>query len=246
MVQPLNMRTVLATVSGVKQYVQDKKIEISRHTIRKMQDAGRWSDEYISFVGSEGRAGRYPDPERFFTAMHNKPDWYARKFIFRPLGGNGKDIREAVLYAYNMVIQQTRFFKVSTGFYANSLRIAINNSLATLTDLNNINGDAVASIYNVAPYAGAMEVNKLYYQNIGGVIFYAANMVAKKYPQLGVRFEYKAAKSLPGTFSRYNVPVLRIGSRSNVVDSIDKPGRNMRGRKRGKIYDYTNRRRSRK
>ena len=84
MVQPLNIRTIKSAVEGSRQYVQDEKIQIARRTITRFQYADRWPDDYNSFVTSEKSGNLYKDPSKFFRVMHYKPQWYARKFIFRP------------------------------------------------------------------------------------------------------------------------------------------------------------------
>ena len=233
MVQPLNIRTIKSAVKGATQYVQDEKIQISRRTITRFQYADRWPEEYNSFVTSETRKNQYKDPERFFVIMHRHPEWYARKFIFRPLFDTGKVIKEATLYANKIIHQQSQTYGVVSGFYGSSFDILVNRvKLTSINQLDDLNGDSVVTFLNTAPYASTVESNALNIARIGGVIFYAAQLVRKKYPQLGVRFVFAQAQYVQGANHKYQVPTLSIGSRANVIDKLSRPGKNRRKRNR--------------
>jgi len=233
MIQPLNQRTVKTAVKGATQYVQDEKIQISRRTITRFQYGDRWPDDYNSFVTSETRNNQYKDPEKFFVTMHRHPEWYARKFIFRPLFDTGKVIKEATLYANRIIQKQSQAYGVLTGFYGSSFDILVNRvKMTSLSQLDELNGDSVVTFLNTAPYASTVESNALNIAKIGGVLFYAAQLVRKKYPQLGVRFVFAQAQYVQGANHIYQVPTLSIGSRANVIDKLSRPGRNHRRRNR--------------
>ena len=233
MIQPLNIRTVKTAVKGATRYVQDEKIQISRRTITRFQYGDRWPDDYNSFVTSETRNNQYKDPDKFFVTMHRHPEWYARKFIFRPLYDSGKVIKEATLYANRIIHQQSQAYGVLTGFYGSSFDILVNRvKMTSLAQLDELNGDSVVTFLNTAPYASTVESNALNIARIGGVLFYAAQLVRKKYPQLGVRFVFAQAQYVQGANHIYQVPTLSIGSRANVIDKLSRPGKNRRRRNR--------------
>lgn len=252
MVQPYNIRTIQASVRGAAQYVQDEKIKISRRTIRTLQSIGEWPDEYNSFVGSETKNNLYKDPEKFFRIMHFKPKWYGRRFIFRPLSDSSEKIKEAVQFALEIINRQTPRYiaapnvskkpNVSTGAYGGSFKVAINQDgtggigglrvIQSAAQLDNMGPRSSVGIYNVAPYASTAERNALYYARVYGIIYYAAQMVQRRYPDLGVRFTYPKAADLPGALAKYNTPLLQIGTRETVIDKITKPGKNLRRRQR--------------
>ena len=233
MIQPLNIRTVKTAVKGATRYVQDEKIQISRRTITRFQYGDRWPDDYNSFVTSETRNNQYKDPDKFFVTMHRHPEWYARKFIFRPLFDTGKVIKEATLYANRIIQKQSQAYGVLTGFYGSSFDILVNRvKMTSLAQLDELNGDSVVTFLNTAPYASTVESNALNIAKIGGVLFYAAQLVRKKYPQLGVRFVFAQAQYVQGANHIYQVPTLSIGSRANVIDKLSRPGKNRRRRSR--------------
>jgi len=233
MVQPLNIRTIKSAVEGSRQYVQDEKIQIARRTITRFQYADRWPDDYNSFVTSEKSGNLYKDPSKFFRVMHYKPQWYARKFIFRPRAKSSSLIRQATLEAYSIIINQTRQIPSITGLYGSSFKVMLDGKLlSNIRQLDSLNDDSITKIVNTAPYAGAMEKNKLYFSSLGGVIYYAAQTIKRKYPQLGVRFVYERASAIQGTNHKYDVPVLSIGTRTSIIDKISKPGKNHRRRDR--------------
>jgi hypothetical protein len=240
--QPLNIRTVQTAVRGAAQFIQDEKIRISRNTIAQEQSAGRWPELYNSFVTSETKNNQYKDPEKFFRVMHFQPKLYARKFIFRPVGESAR-IKEAVIYALGIIDQKTREYiaapnvsgkpSVSTGAYGASFKLMNNyKKIMDVSELDNLDGRSQIQIANVAPYASTIERNALYYAKTVGVIYYAAQMVQKKYPELGVRFTFPKAATIPGALAKYQTPMLTIGSRAVVVDKITMPGKNYRRRLR--------------
>ncbi len=233
MVQPLNIRTIKSAVVGATQYVQDEKIQISRRTITKFQYGDKWPDEYNSFVTSETRNNLYKDPNKFFSTMKRHPEWYARKFIFRPLYDTSKVIKDAVIYANSIIHQQSRAYGTDTGYYGSSFKI-LNNGipLSSLKGLDDLNGDSIVTFLNTAPYAATVESNALNIAKIGGVLYYAAQMVQKKYPQLGVRFVFSKSQYIQGANHIYQVPTLSIGSRERVIDKLSRPGKNQRRRTR--------------
>ena len=233
MVQPLNIRTIKSAVNGARQYVQDEKIQISRRTITRFQYADRWPDEYLSYVTSETKRNQYKDPERFFRIMHSKPEWYARKFIFRPLLDSSDEIRQATLDAFRIIVSQASKYGTVSGHYASSFEVILDNQLlANISQLDNLSNDSVTSIINTAAYAGTVEKNALYFSQLGGVIYYAAKVISKKYPRLGVSFRYFKSAYVPGANSKYDVPVLTIGTRSRVIGKLVKPGKAHRRRVR--------------
>jgi len=240
--QPLNIKTIQDTVRGTAQYIQDYKIDVSRTTIAREQSYGRWPITYNSFVTSETRNNLYRDPDKFFAFMHDRPRLYSRKFIFRPIGA-GLRIKEAVVYALGIIDQKTRDYiaapnvtgkpSVSTGAYGASFKLMNKyKKINSVSELDNIDPRSQIQIANVAPYASTVERNALYYAKTIGVIYYAAMMVARKFPELGVRFTYPLAETIPGALAKYQTPMLTIGSRDVVIDKFTKPGKNLRRRLR--------------
>jgi hypothetical protein len=235
--KPFNIQNIKGAVRNVTQFVQDDKIEISRKTITKFQYAGSWPDKYNSFVTSETRRNKYENPSRFFITMKKHPEWYAKKFIFRPIRDTSKVIRDAVLYANRIMHEQSRLYGVVSGFYGSSFDIAVDGkTVNSMAQLNELDGESVVRFVNTAPYASTVEKNALYYTKIGGVIFHAAQLVLRKYPELGVRFVFAPAEYISGANHPYQVPTLTIGSRENVTDKLSKPGKNQRSRRRAVTF----------
>jgi hypothetical protein len=234
-VDPLNIRTIKASIKGAAQYVQDEKITISRTTITKQQYAGNWPDEYNSFIGSETRRNLYTDPDKFFRVMHSKPQWYSRKFIFRPIRDTAKEIREATIEANRIVHEQSQKYGVKSGHYGSSFVIMVDRKpITSINQIDSLTGESTVSIVNTAAYASRAEVNALYYSKIGGIIYYAAQVIQRKYKALGVRYVYSKPAFVPGANSIYDVPTLTIGPRSKVIDKLSKPGKALRRRRRSR------------
>ncbi len=236
-IQPLNIRTVHSAVEGAKQYVQDEKIQIARRTITQFQYLNRWPDEYYSYVGSERRSNRYKDPEKFFRVMQYKPDFYSRRFIFRPIVDVSGQLRDAAKYANQITLQQAAMFNVVKGLYLSSFKMTVNGTLADENKLKNLTEESVIQIYNTAPYAAKLETIAFYRAAMGGVLYFAANKVKEAYPFLGVSFSFKNPGDVSGSYvlprkdgtpAYYAIPILTIGSRKTVIDTMKKPGYRVR------------------
>lgn len=238
---PLNQRTIAASVWGARQYVQDEKIQISRRTITKFQYQGRWADEYSSFVTSETKRNLYKDPDKFFRVMHSKPEWYAKKFIYRqPDRSVGKYIKAATLAANKLIYDQLRVYiaapnvsgtpNISTGAYLTNMLISLNGApIRSVAQLDSLDSDSVVDITNWSEYAGRAESVSFHYAKVGGIFYYAARMVRKKYPMLNFRFTFVRT----ATGAR---PRLVIGTKQTVNAKLQKP--------RDGTYDSTTGRRT--
>ena len=242
----------MSGVLGARQYVQNEKIQIAQRTITSFQYQERWPEKYNSFVASETKNNLYKESDKFFRVMRSKPEWYARKFIFRPLDAQAaKYIKDATILAHRIVIQQLQAYinapnvsgtpNTTSGFYASMIRMAINDvPIQNVSELDNLNSNSVVSITDVAEYATRTESNALYFAGVGGVFYYAAQYVAKKFPMLSFRFSFvRAGNKILGRSAGpgSSFPVLLIGTRENVIFKLQKPRRetyNPRtGRRRG-------------
>jgi hypothetical protein len=235
MVQPLNIRTIKSATKGAAQYVQDEKISLSRDNIYRFYAQGRWPQEYTSYVGRISQQTRYDDPNRFFRVMHGRPDLYAKDFYFQPIRDTSEQLAEATRLAHSIVDQKAAEYvrqpdSVVTGHYQSRFAFRLDGELIKSYDqFDNADSDSKVYIYNTAIYAGTIEKNALYYTKIGGVLFYAANLLRKAYPDLGISFTYWKAERVPGTYTNiYDVPMLVIGSKKVVTPEMRRPGRNHR------------------
>lgn len=249
MVQPLNIRTIKSAVSGARQYVQDEKIQISRRTITRAQYGERWPDEYNSWVTSETKRNLYKDHERFFRVMYSKPELYARKFIFRPIDDSHiKLIKSATIDAHRIIIQQLQKFiaapnysgsqNKSTGNYARRIKIMLSGrDLQSVSQLDGMSGNDTVTLLDTAEYATRSESNALYHAGVGGIFYFAAKTIRKRYPQLSIRFtfvNYQARVLGQARPAGSSFPALTIGTHSTVSPKLQKPRKETYNSKTGK------------
>ena len=88
-------------------------------------------------------------------------------------------------------------------------------------------GAAYFELTNTAEYGSTAEARAVYVTRQQGLIFYAANKVSRKYPQLGITFNFKPV-ALHGLSHIYDIPVLTITSKANIVGRWARPGANIR------------------
>jgi hypothetical protein len=254
-IPPLNQRTIKGAIGGAIQYIQDEKIVISRTTLTKLQYAGRWPAEYLSYHTSENRQNLYRSPDKFFRVMHASPKKYKKKFIFRPIADEVTDVKRATLDAMDIIEKKTREYiaatntpkhpggkprpSESTGLYASQFKVRIDGKLIrSFAELDEIDADSVVSIYNSLPYAARSEAIAVEYAKTMGIIYFAAKTISKSslYPNIGVRFRFRKPAEVPDVISFdgrvYNVPTLEIGSRRSVSPELSRPGKKVRSRRR--------------
>jgi len=242
MTQELNTRTIKAGIAKVAQFIQDEKVDISQDTIKTLQRLGAYPEVYNSWVGTKNKANLYVDPEKFFRVMRATPKAFDKDFFFEPTGSNSELIRKATIDAFDIIYASTRDYiaapnvsgtpNQSTGFLLRSYRIEVDGRYITSTnELENIAGNTVR-IVNLAEYASTAEVNALYYANTSGIMYFAANTIARKYPELAINFGWNKADIVQGTYHNYEIPVLTIGAKGTVNEGIDKPGVRLRRDKR--------------
>lgn len=235
-VKPFNQINVRASATRAAQFVQDKKIELSRKVITEQQYAGRFPDEYVSYSGTVGR-NPFRDPETFFRVMRTRAKDYRQRFTFLPAANAAyRKLLDAAELAYRTVIQQAYRYGVKSGNYRGSFILftrqgATRTALTSLDALENATQEAIFEILSPLAYASTVEANALYHAQLGGVLYHAAEVVRRAYPNLAVRYVYHkaAAFNLP---HKYDVPVLSIGSRESLRDKVTKPGKNYRRRQR--------------
>lgn len=238
--QPLNIVTVKAATKGAQQYVQDEKIRISRVTITKFQYGDRWPDEdYLSYVGTLSKKNEYKDPERFFWYMHKSPQLYARRFTFLPESDvDERFMREAILYAWNIIYQKSLYFRV-TGRYEDAFRFIARKGATTtkttqISKLPDAPPGTSYEIINTIAYASRLETLALYGFQQQGIMWYAAKKTQKKYPTLTVSFDFARPENygvshLPND---YMIPRIRIGRRQDVSPKMKRPGNRYNRRRR--------------
>lgn len=244
-IKPLNVRQQSGAVENIQTWIQEQKVEISRVNLTKLQYRGRWPDEYDAFHTSLQKRNRYKDPAKFFRVMPKQPKLYAKKFIYTNTDDNiGIVMARAISDALSEALRQSRRYVMApnvsgsanrrTGFYDANFKIGIGrgNVIASATQLQNLQKTDTVFLANVAEYAGSSEVNALFYANVGGILYYAAQRIKKKYKNLAVSFKYEPAGSIQGAYANKQIPVLRIAAKGVIDATIKTPGKNYRRRER--------------
>jgi hypothetical protein len=223
-------------------FIQSEKVDISRENILSLQQQERFPQDYTSFHTSVTKNNRYPVPENFFTWMKRSPKLWDKRFIFVADTVTGPSIREAATYAMRVAKDQARKYGVDTGHLLNSFWPMIDGSLMSNPDqLDGLGEASVFQLVNTAAYASTSEVNAVYFAKIGGILFYTAKQVQKKYPDLGIAYTYTPANDVTGVplldkygkQHKYDVPTLTIGGKNNINWKWSQPGANRKRRQAG-------------
>jgi len=237
-VQQLNSVTVKGGIKKVALFIQDSKVRISKDTLTKL-NGGTLPAEQYSWVDSKTRNNLYKEPQRFYTTMLATAGAWDEDFFYEPIQNFAVQIREASIEAFKIVYDKTREYIAApnvsgkpdppTGYLQSSYRIRIDGTdIASTNDLKTMGPKSTVSIINLAEYSSKAEVNALYYANTGGIMYYAAEMITRKYPDLGIRMGWVNADTVGGLPHKKNLPVIFIGPKALVKAGIQKPGVNLR------------------
>jgi hypothetical protein len=171
--------------------------------------------------------------------MIKSPKYWDKRFIYIPEQGTDSEVNEriakAAVLAKQLAERQYQAYPRmrSTGLLKESVVTEVNGKREFITTpaILKSEGTAYFTLYNTAEYASTAEARAVYVTMQRGLIFYAANRVQTKFPDLGVRFTYmpQAEHGLPHI---YDIPLLEISSKENITGPWSKPGTNMRARRR--------------
>lgn len=196
----------------------------------------------------------YKDPEAFFRIMVAKPLNYVRPWVFRPLHvSSPEELIEAVVYAYRLA---TRLYQMQAArfpvYKVNPILLLIrhtDNTVQTVVsgvpDASQLRKGSELLLVNTSQWAAYAEALSVERWKTNGMMYQAAQMAAKKYPNINVNYTYT------NTIDNKNfnlgipivhrpkpmmIPVIRFGLRwgDNRTRRLkfSKPGRNIRRNRR--------------
>jgi hypothetical protein len=237
----LTRRSVNKINNSLKTQIQVGKVKVSKLYLRGLQanDDFPPDEDITSYVTSVNAKNRYQNINTFWKTMEKAPKFWKSKFIYKAAGDESLRIQEAAAMAISLTEQQTRAYPQpdkngvmhTTGHLFNSIRTFVNGA-EKQTPLVAISRETLPPLFqivNVADYGSTAEAYATY-SALKGLIFYAANKVQTKYPDLGIVFAY--AKGPEWGSGRWDVPVLSIGSKQTVSGRWSRPGSRIKRRKR--------------
>jgi hypothetical protein len=239
----LTQKAVRQLNNKIKLNIQAVKISASKTEIGKLQAANRFppNKDITSYVISTHPRNKFNDINRFYDVMSKGAKWWDKKFIYvAPQGSNNERIAEAAVMAKAITETKTLAYPqnysssgprrtASTGHLSRSIRTWVNGTETTTpaSSIQNSSGVALFELVNTAEYGSTAEARAVYVTRQNGLIFYAANRVQRKFPELGIMFRFAKAADF-GLPHIYNVPVLTIGSPEQVNGPWVRPGGNIR------------------
>jgi hypothetical protein len=226
--------------------IQQRKVEGSQETISKLQRRKQFppNEKITSYVTSTTARNRYNKIERFWAVMNRSPKlWDKRFFYFSPRAEGEIDnerMVEAALLAIEIAEKKTLDYPRNwsaygprkaqpTGHLFDSIRTFVNGSesMNPLSAISSATSTPIFELVNIAEYGSTAEARAVYVTRQQGLIFYAANRIQRRFPELGIMYRYAKAEDF-GLPHVYNVPVLTIGSPEEVNGPWVRPGVNHR------------------
>ena len=236
----LTRQSIKKVSNDLKRQVQVYKVDASKATISSLQSQDRFPPDKLitSYVTSTNARNKYEDINRFWTKMEVAPKFWLKRFIHVPeiVGGDlNKRIAMAAAEAKQIADRQYQSYPriQSTGHLINSVVTEVNGvqTFNTTQEINDSPGTAYFKMWNKAEYASTAEARAVYVTQQRGLIFYAANRIQTRYPDLGVRYYYMDQSEHKQAFI-YDVPALIISSKENTRGNWHRPGYQIRDRRR--------------
>jgi hypothetical protein len=239
MQQELTLKAVKVIGNDMLRAIQRSKVNASKVTITQLQNTGQLppNKDITSYVTStKGARNRFDNIGNFYKVMEQSPKLWSKRFIYVPKQTESNErIAEAAAMAIKLVQSKTQAYPriETTGHLLGSIRTYVNGLPvnAPVTQLRNSAETPLFELTNTAEYGSTAEARAVYVTHQNGLLFYAANRVQTKFPELGIMFRYGRAEDF-GLPHVYNVPVLTIGSTEDVSGPWVRPGENMRRRKK--------------
>ena len=224
--------------------VQDEKIKASMDWVRYMRNEGVFPEDpkqQVSYTTSTNQGNRYVGASRFWVAMDKSwaKNW-KKRFIHVGSDENlTQRIADASEWAFNQVLIRTQSYPDPSLGYPQTGTL-LRNVTATVNNRNVDGGmrqailrseeTPVVHISNYAEYGSTAEARS-YYSAQGGIIFYVAKQLQRRYPDLGITFYYDKAQDR-GLPHIYDVPTLAVSSPENNFGKWSVPGDRTRRRAR--------------
>jgi len=240
-VNPLTVLAVRQINEDLKSHIQARKVTYSKEVIHAFQARKQFPDNknIISYHTSTHQQNRYDKIDNFYAVMWKSPRLWEKKFIYLSSQRSSNErIAEAAEMATEIAYTKTVAYPVvgptkipRTGKLLDSIRTYVNSEpeYSFGSAIRKSDGTALFELTNVAEYGATAEARAVYVTRQSGLIFYAANRVQRRFPDLGIMFRYAKAEDF-GLPHEYNVPVLTIGSKEDVNGTWRRPGENIRRR----------------
>jgi hypothetical protein len=246
MAQELTNESVISLKRDIQGDMQLAKVRISKDELgilqRKSPPEFPANENITSFVTSTHQRNAFKDIDHFYKQMIISPKLWLKKFIYLPDTDSDAGLNEMIAEAADMAIKlahsktasyprydgirPTRKLLSSITTYVNGIE-----AYSVSSAIRNSEGAAYFELANIAEYGSTAEARAVMVTGQQGLIFYAANRVQRKYPTLGITFNFKPVE-LHGLQHKYDIPVLTITSKEQSVGRWARPGSNIRKRAR--------------
>jgi hypothetical protein len=237
MAQELTLKAVKVIGNDMLRAIQTAKVNASKDTITQLQNTEQLppNKDITSYVTStKGARNRFDNIDNFYKVMEQSPRLWNKRFIYVPKQTESNErIAEAAALAMQLAHRNTIAYGRVSGRLEGGLTTYVNGfrSDNPIPAINNSSDTPLFELTNTVEYGSTAEARAIYVTQQNGLIFYAANRVQTKFPELGIMFRFGKAEEF-GLPHVYNVPVLTIGSTEDVSGPWVRPGGNIRKRRK--------------
>jgi hypothetical protein len=237
MAQELTLKAVKVIGNDMLRAIQTAKVNASKDYITDLQNKKELplNKDITSYVTStKGARNRFDNIDNFYKLMERSPRLWDKRFIYVPKRTESNErIAEAAALAMHLAHRNTVAYGKVSGKLEGSITSYVNGFRADnpIPAIINSSDTPLFELTNTAEYGSTAEARAVYVTRQNGLLFYAANRVQTKFPELGIMFRYGRAEDF-GLPHVYNVPVLTIGSTEDVSGPWVRPGENIRRRRK--------------
>ena len=224
-------------------WIQAQKVKATGQAMSRLASQGRWpkqwSDkgEITAYIGKTLSNRQFKNVDEFLGYVRKTPLDYKKAWRFEPTNvANQADIKAAADFAFRQVRSELGKIPVRTGNLRNSVMYMVREKKGAEPRLffGDVDLQRSAELLIVASAEYASSVEAHYFQRVknGGMVYQAAKLTAKRFPNVIVRFSYTNLDKLGLPLAhKYAVPYIRIALRGgSVKQHFARPGRNIRRR----------------
>ena len=233
-------QSIKLSLDGVYDWVTQEKARAAALAMDSLSAKGRWpkdQKEVRGYIGRTGSGRQFNDVRGLYAyTKKNASTYYAKPLRFEPISvGDSKMLKRAADFAFRQTRSELSRHLL-TGVNRDTAMYGFRSNIKAPVQYGRgdypINRDSEFLIPVVGEYASSVEAHSYQRAKTGGMVYAAAKMTERKFPQIVVRFSYTALSDigLP-QLHNYAVPYIRLGLRGNPLKAkITRPGRNIRRR----------------
>lgn len=241
--QPILLERAVNTLEGAKDWITMVKAKQSAEAMDRLSAQNRWPRDpkrVFGYLGRTGSGRQFKDIGQLFNYTKKNNNYYNRSYRFEPSDvANMEIVKKAADFVFTTARRESYKHRL-TGILQQSLTYMVKQNWGDTPKMFfgdvQLNRKSELIIAEIAEYASSVEAHSVERARTGGILYMAAQMATKRFPQVIIRYGNTNLDKLGlPLLHKYAVPYVRVALRGgNVKANLSRPGRNIR--RRGTAY----------